>query len=233
MTAAPNLSVDELATRCSEETEKFSRRVASDTQFCFELLRRAMLESGGEALARVFQIYEGQAIRWVYQHSGFDQTHESADFFARAALAAFYFALRGERFAKFPDLSYALAYLKTCVHTSIAQYLRDQRRHQVLSLDDVPTLAYDPGIDAAVNASDLWADIVALLPDPTDQLLARSVFVLGMKPRHIVVAYPQHWQNERDVSLQIYRIRRLLRNAPELRRRMGEDDYQQTKEVSA
>jgi hypothetical protein len=224
MTVAAKLSVDDLAARCDEETEKFSRRAASDTQFCFELLRRALAEGVADALVRVYQIYEGQAIRWVYQHSGYDQTYESADFFARAALSAFYFALRGERFNNFPDLAYVLVYLKTCVHTSIAQYLREQRRHQVVPLEAARLVAHDPGVDAAIDAGDLWAEVVALLPAPEDRLLARSTFILGMKPRQIVAAYPQHWSNEREVSLQLYRIRRLLRGAPALRRRMGEID---------
>ncbi len=205
MTAAAHLPTDELAARCADESDKFSRRVASDAQFCFELLRRALAEGVGEALVHVYQIYEGQALRWVYQHSGFDQTQESADFFARAALSAFYFALRGERFKDFPGLAHVLAYLKTCVHTSIAQHLREQRRHQVVPLDDTSQLAYDAGLDAAVAAGELWAHIVALLPDPADRLLVRCAFALDMKPRHIFAAHPQHWRSEREVSIRLYR----------------------------
>ena len=121
------LSIDELAQRCAAETDKFTRRETSDPQFCFELLRRALAEESGEAFTRVVQVYERQLIAWVYSHSRFQYTGESAEFFAGAALRQFYFALRGAKFGRFPSLAQVLAYLKLCVHTAIAQYIRDQQ----------------------------------------------------------------------------------------------------------
>src|SRR5262245_51124329 len=120
------LSLDQLAQRCVEETDKFNRRQSNDPQYCFELLRRALAEGAAEAFTSAYQIYERQVLKWVYGHSGFAETGESADFFARSALSTFYFALRGPKFARFPALQHVLAYLKLCVHTAIAQYLRDQ-----------------------------------------------------------------------------------------------------------
>ena len=220
MSSAAEMPVDELARRCQEENETFSRLGTSDPQFCFELLRLALAEGRAEALAHCYRIYERQALSWVYQHSDFAATGESAEFFARAALSSFYFALRGERFAQFRALPFVLSYLKACVHSSIAQHLRAQRRRPTVPLDAARTIADEASLEGAIDAQELWAYICRLLPDPTDQLLARSAFVLGMKPRQIVGAYPQHWGNEREASLELYRIRRLLRNDAELRRRL-------------
>src|SRR5262245_21445236 len=116
MSLAASLSVERLAQRCVEETEKFNRRQSNDPQFCFELLRRALAEGVAEALTYAYRIYERQSLKWVYNHSGFAETGESADYFARSALSAFYFALRGPKFARFPSLQQVLAYLKLCVH---------------------------------------------------------------------------------------------------------------------
>jgi hypothetical protein len=214
------LPVDQLAQRCAEETEKFNRRRSNDPQFCFELLRRALAEGMAEALTYAYQIYERQALKWVYSHSGFVETGESADYFARSALSAFYFALRGSRFARFPALQQVLAYLKLCVHTAIAQYLRDQGPAEApLATTDLATETPDLGTDA--DAAELWAYICGLLPDERDRLLARCAFVQDLRPRQIVELYSAHWSGEREVSVALYRIRRLLRGDAELRRRMG------------
>ena len=54
-----------------------------------------------------------------------------------------------------------------------------------------------------------------------DRLLARCAFAEDLKPRQIIKAYPSRWKDEREVSIELYRIRRLLRNDPELRRLIG------------
>src|SRR5262245_65624709 len=81
MSEVYSLSIDDLAQRCAAETENFSRRRDSDPRFCFELLRRALVENISEAFTRIYQIYERQVLGWVYSHSRFQQTAESADFF--------------------------------------------------------------------------------------------------------------------------------------------------------
>jgi hypothetical protein len=228
MSITNQLSADDLAARCAEETAKFSRSLPSDTQYCFELLRRALAEGAPEALVHVYRIYQSQALRWAYQHRGFAEAQESAEFFAQTALSTFYLALRGERFNGFPDLAHVLAYLKTCVHTSIAQHLRDQRRRPSVPLDGQQGIADGRDIHQAIDASELWAYITGMFPEQRDQILLRSAFVLGMKPRQIVAAYGQLWPSERAVSLDLYRIRRVLRNDGVLQRwmapRAGDDD---------
>ncbi|HEY3229259.1 MAG TPA: sigma-70 family RNA polymerase sigma factor, partial [Roseiflexaceae bacterium] len=79
MTSLAGLSLDNLTQRCVDETEKFNRHQPNDPQFCFELLRRALAEGISEAFTRVYQVYERQVLRWVYSHSRFEQTGESAD----------------------------------------------------------------------------------------------------------------------------------------------------------
>ncbi len=220
MTVA-SLSVDALAQRCAEETDKFNHRLPHDAQFCFELLHRALGEGSSEAFTRVYQIYERQVLGWVYSHSRFAQTGEDADFFAGAALRTFYFALRGPKFDKFPSLPQVLAYLKLCVHTAIAQYIRDQQPTQTTPIDAVGDLAHTPDLGTRADAADLWAYICQLLPDERDRELARYVFMQDLKPRQIVSSYPTQWRDEREVSVALYRIRRILRADPELSSRVG------------
>lgn len=233
MVRAADMSVDELARRCVEQSEAYRQQGTSDAQFCFELLRRALAEGKPDALTHFYRIYERQALAWVYQHSGFAETGESAEFFARAALSSFYFALRGDRFQHFPSLAFVLSYLRTCVHTTISQHLRDQRRRPAISLDEARALSYGANFEGALAADELWSYICTLLSDPADQLLARSAFLLDLKPRQIVGLYPQRWQSEREVTLDLYRIRRRLRADAELRRRFGGEEEDQGSTGSA
>ncbi|MFN8568034.1 MAG: hypothetical protein U0Z44_11075 [Kouleothrix sp.] len=61
-----------------------------------------------------------------------------------------------------------------------------------------------------------------MLPDPRDRLLAHCAFAQGLRPREIVQAYRRaRWNNERAVSIDLYRIRRMLRGDAELRQLLG------------
>lgn len=215
-----SLPLNDLAQRCAEQTEQFARRQASDPQFCFELLRRALADSLAEAFTAVCRIYQPQVTRWVYRHSGFLRTSESADYFANAALTQLYFGLRGPKFDRMPSLAAVLAYLKACVHTTIAQYLRDQLKTEWVELSD-EAVAPSSDLSQGVEAGELWAHLCRVLPNPRDQRLAHAAFVLGLKPSEIVVAYPGIWRGERDISIDLYRIRRRLRQDPDLRRHLG------------
>jgi hypothetical protein len=221
MASLTSLSNEDLAQRCAEETEKFNSRQENNPEFCFELMRRALADQSDEAFTRIYQIYERQVLNWVYSHNRFSQTGESADFFALSAIRTFYFALRGEKFGRFPSLPQVLSYLKMCVHTAIAQYLRDQQPSALTPLDNVSEISHTINLEGGIDAAELWAYVCRLLPDERDRLLARCVFLLDLKPRQIVTEYPTQWRNEREVSVALYRIRRVLRNDAELQNRAG------------
>lgn len=218
------LPLDHLAQRCAEETQKFGRRQSSDPQYCFELLRRALAEGMTDAFTHFYHIYERQVRNWVYQHHNFERAGESADFFTNISLNQFYFALRGPKFNHFPSLPKALAYLKLCVHTAIAQYVRDQEKLAMLSLESAGDVASPSDPSVHLQIGEIWGYICTLLPNQRDRLIARCTFVLNMKPSEIVACHPDQWQNEREVSIALYRIRQLLRNDAGLRRQLGLDN---------
>ena len=216
-----SIRTDELAQRCASETDKYTRQQPNDSQWCYELLRRALGERDTEAFTHVYRTYEGLVLSWVRHHSRFALTGEAAEYFAGDAFRSFYFALAGEKFDRFPTVAAVLSYLKMCVHTSIAQFLRGKERADVVPFAEGVEPSSTPDLSEGVVAGELWLQIVRLLPDERDQLLARCVFVLGLRPREICVAYRVHWSNERDVSVALYRIRRLLRSDPAMQRFAG------------
>lgn len=217
MTLAQGMSNEDLARLCTIETEKFNRRQSSDAQFCFELFRRALADGVSEAFTLVYRVYERQVQNWVLRHPQFVLAHEPAEYFASQAWSRFFFAVRGAKFANFVALPYILSYLQQCAFTAVTMHLREQQRSQALSLEAQGSLARHDQIEQRILAEELMQRIAELLPDVRDQLLARCVFVERLKPREIVRDFPGRWKDERAVSVDLYRIRRILRNDPGLR----------------
>lgn len=216
MSAARGLLIDELARLCAAETAKFSQQLASDTQFCFELFRRALADGISEAFTQVYRVYERQVQIWVQRHPQFAFCDEPADYFASLAWARFFQARRGAKFAGFESLPQVLAYLKVCAFSAVALHLRERRRPGEAALDTAAELGAAPDLGAELLARQIAEHIDALLPEPRDRLLARAAFVEGLRPREIVQLYPG-WKDERAVSVDLYRIRKLLRSDSDLR----------------
>jgi len=216
MSVMTSIPTPELARRGAEETAKFLRRADHDPQVCLELLRRALAEQSDEAFTHVYRIYEPLVTRWVYRHSRFALTGESVEYFTSAAFRAFYVALHGAKFARFQTVAAILHYLQSCVHTEIAQYLRQYGYDLSAPLEEAPERGEEADPGARLEASELWAHICRLLPDERDQLLAHCALVLDLAPRQICVAHPSWWTSERAVSVALYQIRRRLRADPEL-----------------
>jgi hypothetical protein len=215
-------SVQELAERCTDESRKFSRSQLNDPRFCFELLQRALLDKLPDALTEVYRVYQPQVMRWVYAHASFQQTDEEAEFFATGALRNFYFAVSGPKFEQFSSLPQLLSYMKLCVHTAIVQYLRDHQRLIQVPLNEIHEPGYLPDLGASLEAGDIWTHICDLLPDESDQLLANSVFAKGLKPKQILLSDPLRWSSEREISVALQRIRRILRKDAKLCQWAGE-----------
>ena len=167
------LAINELAQRCADNTERFRKRQSHDFSFCYELLRRALLEERSEAFTHVYRIYETQVRRWVYRHDRFSQTGESAEYFASWRLAASISPCVAANRA-IAHLSQLLSYLKACVHTAIVGYLRDKLPLVTISLEEVQIAGPEPGLENTINAAQLWDHVCNVLVDDNDRLLAHD-----------------------------------------------------------
>jgi len=203
------MSLDDIAMRCAEETQKYFQQTQDDTDYCFELLRQALQVDHSEAFTHVYRTYESLVRRWVHIHPRFYATGESADYFVSAAFTSFYFAVRGDKFQRFESLAHLLQYLKRCVHTAIAQHCRSIEPTDILPLESSDQLPASP-VENFSNFADIWDRINALLPNELDMLLAHCVFSQNLKPSQIIEIY-SHWPSARVVSIQLQRIRRILR----------------------
>ncbi|MEP7290389.1 MAG: hypothetical protein ABI835_01345 [Chloroflexota bacterium] len=209
-----------------EETQKFLRQFASDTRYCFELFRRAYGDLLEEALSRIYDIYLPMLARHARRHPLYFQSCQDDDYFARVALSSFYRVNRGTRFEeKFSVLPGVINYLYACLHSAIAEDVRENARLVESPSDDPDFPSAAPPADPDLqDAPALWAHVISLLPEAEHQRLAYLRFVLAMKPAEIVQQYPQSWATEREVSVALQLIRRRLRKDDHLRDQAGFGD---------
>jgi hypothetical protein len=217
-----------LGDKCAEETKKFLRQLENDTRYCFELFRRAVGERNEDALSQIYRIYRPLLKNRAWRHSMFESSCQDADYFASVALGNFYRANQGEAFLiKFKALAAVIAYLYSCLHSAIAQDVRDNPE-----LPDIPdTLASKDEVTDDVRATDVWRQVCEVLPDSADQLLAYLRFVLQIPPAEIAANDPDQWESPRAVSVALQRIRRQLRNDDVLRNWFGDDDEEDDSET--
>jgi hypothetical protein len=95
--------------------------------------------------------------------------------------------------------------------------LRDQNYVGLVPLDEFNEPVDHPNLGTQIDASELWAHICTLLPDADDQLLAQLHLVQHLKPSQIIAEQPGKWATERAISVALQRIRRILRNDPQIR----------------
>jgi len=218
MDVSRELSLEELAHRCAVETERFFRRAGDhDNQFCFELWRRAFVERNDAAWANIYQQYDSLVTGWICDHPQFAVTNEETGYFLNAIFAAMWKSCPPERFDNFLDLPAVLAYLKSCVHTTIVNHLRKRRVPHTPLSEKLLGLADDRLAGAVLDKiarAELWHLLDSLLHTEKEQLLAELYFVQGLKPRGIFAQYGEHFESIQDV----YRVKqnlleRLSRNA--------------------
>lgn len=225
------LSLDEVAQRCEEETANYWQKLAVDTRYCFELLRRALEDQVQDAFTYVFRIYQPQCARWALGVSGFENTNEpSPDVFVSEAFAKLFRDLRGEKFRQFDALPAVLLYLKKCVVTSILQQLRRRHPDEIESgrEADVEEVQAEGAFESAVEYEQTWARVCHVLPNQDDQNLADYRYRQNLKPAEIAHLHPAQWPSAREVSVALQRISRILRKDRELRAMAGlrpNDEY--------
>lgn len=222
-TNLPNLQ--SIAQKCAEQTELFFRRQAHDDSFCFELFRLAFTARNEEAWGYIYTQYDSLVTGWVNEHPQFALSQESASYFVNGVFGSMWKSCTPERFARFTNLAATLAYLKSCVHTTIFNSMR-KTRVQTLDLDhehnaEVMTVATaDSPTDQILDRvarDELWRLIRGLMKNEKETRVTDLYFIKGFKPREIYERHPTEFESVREV----YRIKqnlmeRLSRN-PELR----------------
>jgi hypothetical protein len=218
--------LNEVARRCREETEHFFRRLAHDTQYCFELFRRALALHNGDALALLMQNYRGLVEAWVRHHPKFEQTNEDAEAFAIAAFERMWIAVTPARFARFPELRSLLKYLQMCAHCSIADYLRTVDPTKPIDPDGPG----DPGRELAApetflsqpERAEMWEEVLAEMRTEKERVVLQCCFGLEMKPGDVHEEFPGIFASVQEVYRTKQNIMERLRRNEALRKSLSQ-----------
>jgi hypothetical protein len=219
-----NMSLTNLAERCTCEMSKYRRKEASDDQYCLEIFRRAVILRDGEAWA-VLQRQFGENVRvWFSRHPNREAAlrHDGEQSYIDDAFSRFWRAVSDQRLT-FHTLASALSYLHLCLNCAIMDALRAYSRPKEESLPDYGQSDTDePAVEDSYQEGELWEVIEALLPGEKERRVAFLHFHCNLKPREIIRYFPDEFGNEDE----IYRIKRnimerILRNADKIRWRLS------------
>src|SRR5919109_2801057 len=131
-----HLALSELADGCACETELYFRHESYDSNYCFELFRRAIKERDQPAWEIVCLQYQRLVSGWVRQHSRFEASGEEVQYFVNGAFAKIAVSLTPDRFGGFSDVGSLLRYLKMCVHSVIVDYDRLAEQESLEPLEE-------------------------------------------------------------------------------------------------
>lgn len=219
-----NQGADKLCSECVEENDRFRQRKSTLFTACYQLFELAFTERNTMAFKCVYDIFEPQARRWVYRHPDFSNTNEDANYFAHTAFVNMYLNIRKYGLDRFANVQALMAFLKTCVFSTVKQAIRENRK-VIFNIEDVTMFKSDqPILSKNIEFMEIWKRIIVLIPDETDRLLVHYSFVLDMKPSEIAAKYPETWSDARTVTVALYRIRRILRKDQMLRRLLDLED---------
>jgi hypothetical protein len=218
--------LNEVARRCREETEHFFRRLSHDTQYCYELFRRALALRNDDALALLMQNYRGLVEAWVRHHPKFDQTNEEAETFTIAAFERLWIAITPSRFARFPELRSLLRYLQMCAHCSIADYLRTVDPTRPLEPEEPGDSGREPAAPEAFlsppERAEMWEEVRAEMRTEKEHIVLQCCFALDMKPGEVYEEFPGYFSSVQEIYRTKQNVMERLRRNEALRKSLSQ-----------
>jgi len=207
-----DLSVNELAQRCREESAKSPQH--RDTRYCFELFRRAIV--GGDEAAWA-------AVRAQYQHLVQNWLGNVADVedLVQETFARFIQMVTAERFTagQFPALGSLLAFMKrTAINLRINEGRRAEHERRAIGawLDQEQATTISNHLEQ-VTRQELAKYVRGLIKDEQERLVLRLTYEFDLPPREIVRRYPRHFKDEDEVYQVKERLKKRLQRDPRLR----------------
>lgn len=214
MADQPNrMDVNDLVDACQQESGKFFRDEPTDDRYCYELFRRALKDRNEYAWQALWETYRNLVMGWVRSTSGYDSTNTPLDELVTMSFEKFWKAFKNKSFDDFPTLQTLLQYLRLCCASTVTDRLRRRRHDQLLTdIDDAYYIASGHKPERIVMEEEarhhFWQQVNTLLNDEQEELLIRSYFVYGFKPRQIHSRFPDSFPTVQDV----YRVKRNVMN---------------------
>ena len=224
-----HMTIDALAKRCADETERFRLRQYDDPKYCFELFRRAICERLEFAWNFIYDHYKPQVAIWVKERLGFDASEANIDYFVNGAFAKMWHALTLDKFGKFSDLKSLLYYLKMCVYSVIVDHNRMAEPPSQYVPDDAPIWGKDPGPAPEENVIDhekrraFWEWVNERLHDEKERLIVYGSYDLDLKPKELYEKFQDRFGSVAEIYTIKQNILARLQRDPDRHKFIGKD----------
>lgn len=213
-----HLTNERLADLCKEQNELFKEdRSASDSRYCYELLRRAVFRVDG-ADKLVYQIYYPSLERKIVAALPRPPAEVIEDL-CQDTLLRFFRYVTLQTWSNFPTLAHLLAYMDKCCQTAIVNYQRKAVERQkfelaFLELEDERTPSASSSTRRPTEQrfsreqlkDQVWDCIKRNCNDADDYFLARQLWLYGLKPRELV----QRFEDRFPEAVDVYKRKRNL-----------------------
>lgn len=203
------MPVPELAQRCAEETNLYFTHQNYDSQYCFELFRRAIEDNDERALEVLIVQYQPLVARWVDKwmdkNSDFSSFNEESQDFIAQAFERFWISYTPAKFENAQSsLSAVLKYLQMCVHGALTDAWRKAHRIQLELLEESrgeeqEMSEPEPTPEELRQRKEFWQIIKKKARDPKEYLVVYASFYLNYSPRDILAAYPGEFKDIKEI----------------------------------
>ena len=227
-----------IARLCEQETARFWQKRPHDPRYCYALWQRAIVDialneteeasSQSEAWAFLYRVYARQVRLWVKGHRYFPELGMSDVDLADLVWEKMWvsFARDKEKFDRFPQepkrgVPALLDYLKTCVRSVLIDELKRSSNDKPLDEVDnevsmkLPSLeeirSFEESYQMKEKEDRFWACTVRRLKDDKEKIVIAAMFIEGLPPRKIALAYPQQFKSAQEVSRIKNRVMRRLK----------------------
>lgn len=195
-----SLPFSELVKRCQEQTLRYLKDKISDSRYCFEIFRLALVEHSQSAWDALYQQYRPLVMSWVQRGTQLTQMEESVEELINETFAKFWSAMSPEKFGAASGIGALLDYLRLCAGSIIIDHGRRNRRKHDQELDaELPDHSAESRIEQ-LDSQELVQQINQRLKDEAERRIFFAMFTLGMKPREICEEWPEHFPTVQRVN---------------------------------
>jgi hypothetical protein len=188
-------------------------------QDSYELFRRAIVERDEQAWIDSAARYRPLLAAWASRCSVSAALTESYEDLADQAFARAWSALSPERFAGFPTLAAVLAYMRSCVTTTVIDHARSElsreRIEQSIQADEVITP--EQQIIDQFQRQEIWRLAEAGANSQQERVVLRETFLYDLPPRAILRRHPDLFADAHAVYITKRNLFDRLQRCAELR----------------
>ncbi|HLZ68727.1 MAG TPA: hypothetical protein VKV26_02340 [Dehalococcoidia bacterium] len=212
------LQTAEVCRRCSEETARYRRREEHDDRYCFEVMRRAIVQHNDQCWETLHDVFAEQMLAWCRKAASGLETEP--DELVALAWAKFLRSFTPEKLGQANGAAGVLAYLKLCA-VSVAIDLQ-RVRGVTLPFDEAigerQTADSPAEIHAArVSREEFWRLIDAHLQDDRERVFMELFYERELKPAEIQRLRPELFPGIALVYSTRRNVHDRLRRSPRLR----------------